>query len=489
MKDLVMGIDIGTTAIKVIVLEVFSKEKVSTVVIKSIPHDLISSHPNWAEESADVWREHLYQILKEISGEYDLTTLKAIGMTGMVPALVCLDEDFKPIRNSIQQNDMRTSKEIEELKCVFERDDKYFSLTGSHINSQHIAPRLLWLKRNESESFKRIKYILGSYDYGAYLLCGAIGVEANWALESGLFTLSKEKLKELINYLEIDESIIPPVRDSSSLCGTVTKEVSLLTGIPEGVKVYAGTADHVASAFCTGALEHGDLVLKLGGAGDILISLDHLITDDRLFIDYFVSSSCPYILNGCTAASGSLLKWFSREFSGSFAELDKEAERINAGSDGLVVLPYVLGEKTPIFDPNAKGVIYGLLLSHTKAHIYRAFMEAVAYAFRHHVEVFKENGIEVNNVYITNGGSTSPLWRQIMADVLGVKVNYIKTNPGSCLGAAFIAAIADGLCNEAIVKDFTSQKIPSYPNEDNKEIYDSSYHIYRELYPRLKDLF
>lgn len=486
---LVMGIDVGTTAIKVIVLRVKTKSSFDIVKVASISHDLISTQHGWAEEDANVWRENLYSILSSLSKEIDFSFLDSISVTGMVPALILLDEKCRPLRYSIQQNDMRSEKEIEYLKEKLEKDNSYFLLTGSHVNSQHIAPRLLWLKNHESEIVSQVTHILGSYDYIRFLLTGNIFIEYNWALESGLYSLEGQLLEDVFSLTGCDKKILPPVIKSYEEAGVISKEASAMTGLPEGIKVYAGTADHVASAFATGARENGDLVLKLGGAGDILLSLDHLVLDDRLFIDYFCSSHCPFVLNGCTAASGSLIKWFKNEFGGDFEELDKKAGTISAGSAGLVVLPYVLGEKTPIFDPNAKGVIFGLKLSHTKAHIYRAILESVAYAFRHHVDVFKEAGIVIKTVYITNGGSTSPLWRQIMADVLGCEVNYIEKNPGSCIGAAFIAGIANNVFDEDVILDFVSQKKISYPNRKNKDIYDERYYVYRKLYPALKDLF
>lgn len=489
MTKRVLGIDIGTTAIKVIVLDAISASRMEIVKTVSLGHDLISSFPGWAEENVGVWRANLYSILSSLSSEVDLSSLVAIGLTGMTPALVCLDSELNPIRNSIQQNDMRTSSEVDYLKNLLEKDGSYFAKTGSHVNSQHILPRLLWLRAHESENYRKIKHIIGSYDYGAFLLTGNLHIESNWALESGLFSLSGEFLDDVFALSRLDKSVLPPIALPNQVVGYVTDEASKKTGIPSGVPVYAGTADHVASAYCTGARGNGDLVLKLGGAGDILLSLDHLVLDDSLFIDYYCSKKCSYVLNGCTAASGSLIKWFRNEFGGDFKELDKEAESIPAGSDGIVILPYVLGEKTPIFDPDARGVIYGLLLSHTKAHIYRAMLESVAYAFRHHVDIFKKHNIEIRNVYITNGGSTSPLWRQIMADVLGCQVNYIRTNPGSCLGAAFIAGIANGVWTEDVISDFTKQREISYPDVANKESYDNAYYIYRQLYPRLFDLF
>ena len=488
MNKSVLGIDIGTTAIKMILLSILDEEHTKIEREMSFPHDLVSLHPGWAEEDPFIWKEHLLSMLSSLSKEADLSTLEAISVTGMTPALLLLDENGKPLRPAILQNDMRTASEIAYLKSALEKDSSYFNATGSHVNSQHIAPRMLYLYKHERTLFSKVRHICGSYDYAANILTGNVRIEENWALESGLFTLKGDIIKAVLELSHMDESWLPEVASSRDLVGRVSREVAMATGIREGIAVYAGTADHVASSYASGAKEDGSLVLKLGGAGDILLSSSRLVTDDRLFIDYSPSFFAPYLINGCTAASGSLLKWFVREFGGSYSDLDKDAEQIAAGSDGIVILPYVLGEKTPVFDPDAKGVIYGLLLNHTKAHIYRAMMEAVAYAFRHHVDIFKEIGIEMRKVFITNGGSTSPLWRQIMADVLKSEVAYIKHNPGSSLGAAFIAGEAHGLIKPEAIDDFLSQKIISYPNPDNYSVYDRRYEVYRELYPRLKDL-
>ena len=484
----VLGIDIGTTAIKMVLLSIIDSTHTKIEREISMPHDLISLFPGWAEEDPFVWKSHMLKMLSTLSKEEDLSSLEAIALTGMTPALIMLDEGGNPLRNAILQNDMRTGQEIEYLKAQLEKDSSYFKKTGCHVNSQNIAPRMLYLYEHERDVFDKTRFICGSYDYGAFILTGKLYIERNWALESGLFTLENELIDDVLHLSHIEKSWIPEVAPFRTLIGCVSKEISLATGLKEGIRVYEGTADHVASSYASGAKEEGALVLKLGGAGDILLSTGSLITDDRLFIDFSPSLSSPFLINGCTAASGSLLKWFTREFGGEYKDLDHLAETISAGSDGLVMLPYVLGEKTPIFDPDAKGVVYGLLLHHTKAHVYRAMMEAVAYAFRHHRDIFEELGISVKKVFITNGGSTSPLWRQIMADVLKCEVAYIKHNPGSSLGAAFIAGEASSLIAPEAIDDFLSQKIISYPNDKNYEAYDRSYRIYRELYPRLKDL-
>ncbi len=488
MSRTVLGIDIGTTAIKMTLLEVLDRTHTRIIKEESCPHNLISLHPGWAEEDALVWKEHLIKMLRMLSDEIEVSSLEAISVTGMTPALILLDEEGVPLRYAILQNDMRTSEEIRYLQENLEKDDTYFRLTGCHVNSQNIAPRMLYLYKHERALFDRIWRICGSYDYASFILTGSLVCERNWALESGLFSFDDELLEGPLSLSHIRREWLSPLKDPRDRAGLVSEEIAEATGIPAGTAVYAGTADHVASSYSSGAKEDEALVLKLGGAGDILLSTKNLALDDRLFIDRSPSEKAPWLINGCTAASGSLLKWFVREFGGNYKELDDEAERIAAGSDGIVILPYVLGEKTPIFDPEARGVIYGLLLNHTKAHIYRAMMEATAYAFRHHLDIFRELGLQVKKVYITNGGSTSPLWRQIMADVLKTDVAYIKHNPGSSLGAAFIAGEAHDLIDDAAIDEFLSQKIISYSNEENHAAYDRGYRIYRELYPRLKEL-
>ncbi len=478
-----LGIDVGTTAIKMIVVS--STGEIKGTWAKN--HDLLSPHPGFAEEDPAIWEKHLYELLLEVVKETDPRTIKAIGVTGMVPALIALDSDLKPLMNSIQQNDIRSELEIQELEAQID-PDWFFSKTGNRVNQQHIFPKLLWISRNRPEVFSRIRYILGSYDYLVYVLTGIVQVEHNWALESGMWDIQEAAwLEELFPLANIESKWFPPVSLSTDIVGTTTRKIEALTGLQAGIPVIAGTADHVASSFCTGARTAGDLVLKLGGAGDILLALDSLVTDTRLFIDYGCSPTVPYLLNGCTASSGSMLKWFQNEFSFSdFTEMDTRAESIATGSEGIVILPYFLGEKTPIFDVNAKGVIYGLSLSHTRDHVYRAMLESVAFSFRHHIEVFSELNLPIKRVFITNGGSKSTLWRSIMADVIGYDLHYVKHNPGSCLGASLLAGIGCGIMDEQVADRFVEDLVDIPFTPENHELYERPYTTYRHLYEALK---
>ncbi len=444
-EPLSLGIDIGTTSMQA----VLASRDGRVVFHDSREQDLQSPHPGWAEEDPNEWWTNTLTLLQGAASRARAASgsISSIGVSGMVPTLVCLDGEGEVLRNSIQQNDARTAAEIRELRERLD-DAAVFEACGSAISQQHIAPKVLWLARNEPQVYRRLRHIMGSYDYITYRLTGSLGVEENWALEAGFFHVQERRwLAEVLHAAGIERQWLPPVRACSQVVGGLTRSVAQVTGIAEGTPVVAGAADHVASTFAAGVKNEGDVNIKIGGAGDILFCLDELSVDPRMFIDYHLIEG-KYLLNGCMASSGSVVKWFRTSFCpdvSGFAELDELAREVPVGSAGLIVLPYFIGEKTPIFDPLARGVFFGLGLHHTRAHVHRAILEAVAYGFRHHVEVCKELGHPVKRAVITDGGARSPLWRQIVSDVLGIPVTHLRSHPGSALGAAFVAGLGAGL--------------------------------------------
>ena len=247
----------------------------------------------------------------------------------------------------------------------------------------------------------------------------------------------------------------------------------------------------MASTLSAGIINEGDLLIKFGGAGDILYCTEEIATSPKLFFDYHIVPE-RYLVNGCMAASGSLVKWYLGDILENYGgqalrELDEEASKLPPGSDGLVILPYFLGEKTPIFDPLARGMIFGLTLSHTRAHIFRACLEAVIYGFRHHIDTIREMGFRPAHIIATNGGSKSRFWCQIAADVLGETVTAYSSHPGSSLGVAFLAGMAAGVfTNWEQIHLFLKDPKVYEPDPDAHAIYDKSYQIYRALYPETK---
>ncbi|TJY42240.1 hypothetical protein E5161_09540 [Cohnella pontilimi] len=492
MSRYALGIDIGTTSVKALLIS----QEGQIVYEANAPHDLHSEKIGWAEENAEQWWANTVLVVRKILSEVPeaASRIASIGVSGMVPAIVMLDRQGLPLRRSIQQNDARATDEIEFLKSRLDQQQLY-ELTGGFTNQQHVLPRLLWVKANEPEIWRKTETVLGSYDYITYLLTDQLSIEVNWAVESGLYDIRQGVwLSDQLTGFGIQPSIFPQVHASSEIVGQISLSASQITGLPPGIPVIAGSADHVASTLAAGIVEEGDLLIKFGGAGDILYCTNQIVTTPELFFDYHVVPD-RYLLNGCMAASGSLVKWFIkdilREYSDEiFQELDAAAMQVKPGSDGLIILPYFLGEKTPIFDPQARGVMFGLTLTHGRGHIFRAILEAVIYGFRHHIEVLDSLGYRPKKIYATNGGAKSKFWCQIAADVLKTDIRSFPSHPGSALGVAFVAGKTAGLFTDwNEIHQFLNDYRDFTPIPSHSDVYDKSYQIYRDLYPQLQPSF
>ena len=496
---LFLGLDIGTTSTIGILIDAEGGIRATA----SRPSDLVSRHANWAEEDPAQWWSNCRAIVGELieTAGAPPEAIAGVGVTGMVPAIVLLDAEGNVLRNSIQQNDARAVEEIDAMRAAFDAD-RFFALTGGSINQQLVAPKLRWLQRHEPSVLERARTILGSYDYITYRLTGRRIIEHNWALESGLMSIETGAFEpELVAAAGIDQSLLPPIRASHEIVGEVTAEAAAATGLAAGTPVVAGCADHVASAYVAGAASNGDLVLKFGGAGDILLSVDQPLTDPRLFIDYHITPGL-YFSNGCMAASCSVLNWIVREMAGGLGDaaaragksvhalLDDRAAAVAPGAEGVLLLPYFLGEKTPLHDPHARGTLVGMGLHHGLHHIWRAALEGVVFGFRHHVEVWRERGVEIGRVFACDGGAASDLWLQIAADALARPVQRIDRHPGSCLGAAYVAGYAVGAFEDlAGVARYVGAGRVFEPDAARVAAYDRIYPTYRELYDRLRTFY
>jgi xylulokinase len=414
-----------------------------------------------------------------------------MAVCGMVPALVLLDQNNLPVRRSIQQSDGRTSQEIEEVRHVVD-GATLFRQTGSSLNQQHILPKLLWIKRHEPDHWQRIRRIVGSYDYIRGLLTGTFAIESNWAVESGCFNiLDQTWMDDYLQTFGVSTDWFGPIGEALDVAGYLDSRIAKQWGMQAHIPVMCGSADHVASALAAGVEEPGDLLIKFGGAGDILYCTDEPVFHPQL---YFDKHDLPgkFLLNGCMAASGSLVRWFLARIKAEdslLPQLDQEASKIPSGSDGIVILPYFLGEKTPILNPSARGLVFGLVLYHTDAHLFRAVLESVIYGFRHHIEVITGAGFPINRIFATNGGAKSVLWRQIAADTLQTPILAFPHHPGSAMGAAIVAAMGAGQFPQRAVLDvLETERAWHEPNPATKDVYDRGYYKYRALYERTKDL-
>lgn len=480
----VLGIDVGTTALKAVALE---RER-GIVAQAERPHELRSPYSGWAEEDPERWWTTTIETIRELLTVVPANEIGAIGVSGMVPAMVMLDTSGKPIRPSIQQNDARTIVEVGELRADVNLAE-FLKITGGTPNQQNIDTKWRWLKRHEPGVIERTAHLCGSYDFIVYRLTGQFSLEENWAAESGLYDVQQHRWYEpYMEHAGIDPAILPPVRQPIQIVAGISAEVAAQTGLRAGMPVVAGSADHVAAALAAGLTQSGDILLKFGGAGDILYCDDRPDPDPHFYFDYHDIPSLT-LINGCMAASGSLVKWFAHELGGGMspAELDAEAENIPPGAGGIIALPYFLGEKTPIFDPAARGVFAGVMLHHTRAHLYRAILESVCYGFEHHLTLLQQAERPIRRVVAADGGSRSKLWMQIAADVVDQQVQVVAGEAASALGSAYVAAMGIGMFAEwQDITRFISQGPIYYPQKTNVERYRAGFELYRDLYKRLQ---
>ncbi|PTW60229.1 xylulokinase [Breoghania corrubedonensis] len=489
--SLVLGLDIGTTSTIGILIELPGK----VLATASRPVTLNSPHGGWAEEDPEEWWGNVRAIIPDLLEESGRKAeeIVGIGVSGMLPAVVLLDADDRLIRPSIQQSDGRCGREVAEMRAEID-ETAFLERAGNGVNQQLVGAKMRWIARHEPENFARVATVFGSYDFINWRLTGEKAIEQNWALEAGLVDVKNDRLDpELARMTGVPEAAVPRKIGSHEVLGTVTAEAAAVTGLAEGTPVVGGAADMIASALGAGVTKAGDVLLKFGGAVDILTATDRVVPDARLYLDYHLIPGL-YMPNGCMSTGGSVLNWFVKTFAVNadtggksvHAWLDDQAAARPAGSDDLTVLPYFLGEKTPLHDPSARGVIEGLTLSHDIGHLWRAVLEAYAYALRHHVEVLRDMGHPADNFIVSDGGSQSTVWMGIVADVMGAPVQRLGGHPGSCLGAAWTAAVGIGLAEWDGIGAFVSEAGRIEPVAENRAPYERGYARFRELYERLK---
>jgi xylulokinase len=475
--ELLLGIDLGSSSVKATLVSAEHGIVAST----SREVTLYNDYPGWAEADPAEWWAATCEVIARLLLDtgFCADDVAAVAVSGMVPAVVICDEKGAPLRRAILQNDARATDEIRELQRALEHLD-LLRLTGSVLSQQSVSPTVLWLARNEPELWSRTASVQGSYDWLARQLGAAPHVEQNWALESGLYDLNLRPLDSVPEATRITWPEFLPVLRPGTVVGDVTSEAARQSGLREGTAIVVGGADHVLSAFGAGLVKTGDALIKLGGAGDILAVSKQVFLDWRLYLDAHPIPGL-WLPNGCMATSGSVLRWEQALFGGaSLSDLDEEARNSTPGA--LVSLPYFLGEKTPLHDPDLRGVIAGLHLGSTRGDLHRSFLEGIAYGFKAHVDVFAEGGLILGDVRVTNGGSRSRLWREILADVLHRDLISIINHPGASYGAAVIAGIGTGLIHDwSYVAGALEKGEVISPNPENVAVYEERYQQFMQL--------
>lgn len=482
-----IGIDLGTSAVKLLLMD--EQGKLHHVVSKEYP--LYFPHPGWSEQRPEDWFETSMEGIKELIEGYDKDQVAGISFGGQMHGLVVLDESDRVIRPAILWNDGRTTKETEYLNEVVGKEmlSKY---TANIAFAGFTAPKILWMRKNEPELFARIHKIMLPKDYLAYKLSGVHCTDYSDA--SGMLLLDVEHKcwsKEMLDICEICEEQLPKLFESYEVVGTLKADIAEKLGLPKSVKVIAGAGDNAAAAIGTGTVGEGKCNISLGTSGTIFISSETFGVDEHNALHSFAHADGYYHLMGCMLSAASCNKWWMDEILKT-SEYDKEQEKItNLGENDVYFLPYLMGERSPHNDPNARAAFLGMSMNTTREEMNQAVLEGVAFGLRDSLEVAKELGIPIERTKICGGGAKSILWRKIIANVMNLKVDMIESEEGPGLGAAMLAAVGCGAF--ASVQEAVDQIVRVVdtiePDKELVEKYEKKYATFQKLYPALRDIF
>ena len=484
---LYVGIDLGTSAVKLLLMD--GEGDIKKIVTKEYP--LYFPNPGWSEQKPEDWYEKSMEGLKELLSECDKSQVAGISFGGQMHGLVVLDENDNVIRPALLWNDGRTWEECDYLNNVIGKE-KLSEYTANISFTGFTAPKILWIKNKEPENFAKIKKIMLPKDYLAYRLSGVNSTDVSDASGMLLFDVKNRCWsKEMIEICGITEEMLPKIYESYECIGTVLPEVATELGIPATVKVAAGAGDNAAAAVGTGTVADGACNISLGTSGTIFISMDKFGVDKFNALHAFDHANGHYHLMGCMLSAASCNKWWMDEIIGTKEYAEEQKQITKLGENHVYFLPYLMGERSPYNDPNARGTFTGITMDTTRADMTQAVLEGVAFALRDSFEVAKALGVKIERTKICGGGAKSPLWKKMIANILGVKVDVIENEEGPAMGGAMLAAVA---CGEySSVEEIASKLVKVVdtvePDEELTKKYQARYEEFKQIYPALKEVF
>lgn len=498
----VIGIDIGTSGTKTVLFD-----EVGTIISSAtVEYPMYQPQNGYAEQAPMDWYNASISTVRTVIDDSGVknTDIVGIGLSGQMHGLVMLDGNGEVIRNSIIWCDQRTAKEVDEMNEKVGRE-KLIEITANPALTGWTAAKILWVKNNEPENYAKCCHILLPKDYIRYKLTGEFATEVSDA--SGMQLLDVPNRcwsREVCDALGIDMKMLAKVYESCEITGYITPKAAELTGLAVGTPVVGGAGDNAAAAVGTGVVSDGKAFTTIGTSGVVFAHTSKVSVDPKGRVHTCCAAvpGCWHIM-GVVQSAGLSLKWFRDNFCQSEKDtaklmgvdeyylMDKEAETVPIGANRLLYLPYLMGERTPHLDPNARGVFFGLSAIHTKKDMLRAVMEGVTYALRDSVEICREMDINVSDMMACGGGGTSPLWRQMLADQYGCPVKTAASKEGPALGVAILALVGAGVYGsvpEACEKIVKTDKIQE-PIAENVEIYEKYFRLYDEVYPAVKAQF
>jgi xylulokinase len=481
-----VGIDLGTSGVKLLLLD----QEGRILGARTEEYPLSFPKPGWSEQDPNAWLAQTKAGLARLLSEHGNPEVDALGIGGQMHGLVILDEHDEVIRPAILWNDGRTVKETEYLNETIGKE-KLSSYTGNIAFAGFTAPKILWIKNNEPENFKRIKKIMLPKDYLVYKLTGAFVTDYSDA--SGMLLLdvkNKRWSEEMLDICGVRSEQLPTLHESYEAVGKVTDAIKAELNINGEALVAAGAGDNAAAAVGTGAVGPSICNLSIGTSGTIFITSDKFLVDPKNSLHAFCHADGAFHLMGCMLSAASCNKWFMDEILREKDYAKEQAEIKTLGDNKVFFLPFLMGERSPHNDPIVRAMFYGMSLDTKRSQMYQSVLEGVAYGLRDSLEVARGMGLEINSATLCGGGAKSPLWRAILSNVLKLELKIPANEEGPALGGAILAAVAAGHFKDLSVAAGKIVKIKETlePRGELMEKYDEGYAFFRKLYPAVKGL-
>jgi len=489
-----LGIDLGTQSVRTLILDVSGRSR----ALAQAEYPILTPKVGWAEqEPADWWRATCQTIQEAIAkAAIHASDIAGVGLSGQMHGTVCIDREGLPVRPAIIWADGRSAREVDELVAEVGRE-RLARLTANPIAAGFMAATVRWLARHEKDTLWHTHSLLLPKDYIRLRLTRQIATDVTDAASTLLFDVANRRWSdEMVALVGIKPGQLPRVVESQELCGTVTRHAARDTGIPLGTPVVAGGGDQPVSALGNGVLDPGTLLSTVGTGGQLFTPLDQPVYDPDLRTHTFCHAvPGRWFAMGAILSAGLCLRWLRDQVYGGmgldYAAFSTAAAEVEPGAEGLIFLPYLLGERTPHMDARARGVFFGLALRHSRSHLVRAVMEGVAFAMRDSLEIFRSMGVSTQRIIAAGGGAKSAVWRQIQADVFGSPLAASAVEEPAARGAAILAGVGAGLYRdlEQAAEPTSPPGATTEPIAANVERYSQLYGLYRSLYPKLKDAY
>jgi xylulokinase len=498
--EYLLGVDIGTYSSKGVLVKINGQVETSRIV----QHGLSMPKPGFFEHDAqEVWWHDFVEIVRAILQDtgIDPKQIVGIGTSAIGSCVLPIDKDGNPLRPGILYGiDTRASKEIAFLEDVLGKE-RIFKLSGAHLSSQASGPKILWIRNHEPDVYRNTRWFLTSEAYLVYKLTGKHSIDIYTAGGyAPLFDVHKRRWIESVAENITPVSLLPQTYWSSEVVGYVTPEAAKETLLAVGIPVIAGTTDAAAEAISAGVANFGDMMLMFGSSIFFIMKTDKLLRTQNFWSSNYLEPGAFAFMGGMST-SGSLTTWFRDQFTqfemesdgvggvNAYSELAELASASPVGSNGLITLPYFEGERTPLHDPKARGVWFGLSLKHNKGDLYRSLLEGVAYGIRHNFEAMRVEGVAPRRILAVGGGTRNELWMQIVADVCNIELNIPTQQIGASYGDAFLAGVGVGIFEDlSAIEQWVHIEKKIKPKVENHQKYDFYYSIFRDIYTQTKPL-